>query len=172
MNALDKVVNWFTGRDLKTVLQPTTQIKDSVTLSTTKKKWNYHAYVLDYDKIDLADDGTLIAKLPKKSNIRDIEPILDKMNKRFKGEKMSKIDDEEVMTAWVDRYGRYDASKLEQPVGISYLLRCDIAAQMHNDGHVLVQCEGPICYGLLLTDISCNLKKFNAKDIDSLKTML
>lgn len=171
MDIFDKVVNWLTGRDLKTVLQPTTQIKDAVTLSTTKK-WNHHAYILDYDKIQLTEDSTFVAQLPKKSNIKDIEKVLDKIGKRSKGEKMSKIGEEESMVAWIDRYGRYSASKLEQPAGISYLLRGDTANQIFNEGKVLVQCEGPMCYGLLVTDVSVDIKKFNSKDVDSMKDMI
>lgn len=171
MVSFDRMVNWLTGRDLKTVLQPNTQVKDAITLATTKK-WNNHAYIIDYKDVELTEDSTFIAKLPKKSNIRDVERILDKINKRFDGEKMSKIGEEESMVAWVDRYGRYCASKLEQPVGVSYLIRADVAAQMFNEGKILVQCDGPMCYGGFFTDISANMKKFNAKDVESLKNMM
>ena len=164
MKALsNKVTDWLTGRDLKTVLNPVTTMKDEVTLSTDKY-FHVHSYILPFEKIIFTDEKAILAKLPKKSNISDIAPKMDKVRKRLKGDKLKSSNDEHSKVMWVDNFNRSFASNIETPDRVLFNIRGDIANDLFLEGYALIQCTTVSCSIFIPTKISVDMKLFTMKD--------
>lgn len=165
MGLFDSMVNWLTGRDTRSILKPSTRIDNQITLTTTKDPWNYHSYILDIKKMKVTESNSFIGKIPKKSNIKDIEPILDRMKKKFGGMKIEELEEEHTKTSWIDRYNRIMSTKIEEQRGISYKIRGDIANQFFLEGKIFVQCTTATCIAVVPSVTCTDLTKFNAKDL-------
>jgi hypothetical protein len=159
----NRFVNFLTGRDLKTVLHPATNIKNEITLST-QKDFNYHAYVLSIDALEFAENNTIMTKLPKKSNIKEIIPILDNVKKDIRGDKLSAKGDEYVKVMWVDRFNRTFASKIETPDSINVVVRADIVNNLFLKKKMFVQCTTATCDVIIPSTSYIDYKEFLPRD--------
>ncbi len=159
----NKITNSLTGRDLKTVLHPKTTVENEVTIAT-ERGFSLHSYILDVKNLDFTPSNTIIAKLPKKSNIKDIVPLLDKIKKEIKGDKLMSKGDDYVKVTWVDRFNRFLSGKVETPDAITTVIRGDIVQWLFLNGKVLVQCTTTTCDALLPSILSVKLNQFVPRD--------
>ena len=159
----NKIVNSLTGKDLKTVLNPMTMVNDEITFSTDKY-FRLHSYILPLEKIEFTEEKAILAKLPKRSNISDFSPMLDKVKKRISGDKLKSSNDEHSKLMWSDRFNRSFASKIETPDRILFNLRGDVANDLFLEGNALIQCAEASCSIFMPTKVSVDMKEFVMKD--------
>lgn len=146
---------------IPTILEITSEIKDSVTI-TTDRDFNYSAYVLNRKQIKGTESGSIVAKLPKKSNIHKMDKILDKFHKSF-------VKDADILVSanngnyrkyYTDGLGTITASKFENQDGVTYTMRGDVASGITMQGNLFVQCNQSVCDLLLPRKIDVDLTKF------------
>jgi hypothetical protein len=163
MTLKNKLTNTLTGRDLKTVLHPKTRVSSEVTLST-EKGFHLHSYILDTANLEFTTNNTVMTRLPKKSNVKEIVPELDKIKKEIRGEKLTSKGDDYSKTIWADNFNRLYATKIETPELINVVVRGDIAQLLFLKNKMLVQCTTATCDVLLPSQIDVDLKWFVPKD--------
>jgi hypothetical protein len=168
MGLVNKIVNHFTGKNLRTVIHPSTKVTNEVTLSTNPT-YNLHAYVLPVSKLMMNGENTFVVNLKRESNIKDIPKIIDSFSKRVKGDKLESFGKSVKKTVWVDRFNRFIGAQLEEPDGIAVTIRGDVAQQLFMEGHLLVQCTTAACDAMLPTTMNVDLGKFGTKDPKKLK---
>ena len=163
MGLLHNFVDHMTKKSLQTVLHPFTSIDNEITL-TTSKKYNHHAYIIPISNIKFTDKKSFITSLPKKSNIKDALPLLDKIKKEIKGDKLSSYGDDYSTMAYVDRVNRYFATKVETPKYLSIAMRGDIANLLFLKGYFLVQCDNSSCDVSIPSKLKVDFPNFVARD--------
>lgn len=161
----NKIVNSLTGKDLKTVLNPLTAIKDEITFSTDKY-FRLHSYIIPLKDVDFTDEKAIIARLPKRSNIDELSKHLDKIKKRVHGSKLKSTNDEHTKEMWTDGFERSFATKIETEDRKLFTVRADIANELFLDGNGLIQCALASCTISTPTKIAVDMKKFAMKDTE------
>jgi len=160
----DRIASSLTGRDLKTVLHPKTAIVDEITLATNKD-FHLHAYLVNMKKLEFTPNNTILVKLPKRSNIKELDNEMDKIKKGFGcGEKLLSVGDDFTKVSWVDCYNRFFSTKIETPDQVNTVVRGDIANWLFLQRKALIQCATASCDILIPTHVDVDLKKFPAKD--------
>lgn len=153
----------MTGRNLKTVLNPVTTMNDEVTLSTDKY-FRVHAYLLPMKKIEFTDEKTILATLPKKSNIAEMGNKLDDVKKRIHGDKLKSSNDEHSKVMWTDQFNRSFGSKIETPDRMLFNIRVDVANDLFLEGNALIQCTRAMCSIFIPTKLGLDMKAFGMKE--------
>jgi len=151
---------------LKTTLNITSEIKNEVTL-TTSKTFNFESYIIHASKLSVTESQNLITNLPKKSNIKMVEKILDKYHKtQFQSNIFESITPNYKQKYYTDMFG-ISASKYEDINGdITFNLRGDIAMNIIKKGNIFVQCNKNTCNALFPRKIDINLLNFSLNKID------
>jgi hypothetical protein len=131
-------------------------------LSTVPENY-FNAFVIKRNKLDITESGGLVTTLPKKSNIRDVEPLIDKITKERGGFRASHRGSSPKSTqiSWIDGFNRYMATKKETPDGISISLRADLANELSQRGRMFVQCDESFCDILIPSKMTVNMNKYS-----------
>lgn len=145
------------------MLSPLTIMNDEITLSTDKY-FRVHSYIIPMKNVEFTDEKAILAKLPKKSNISDMNKKLDDMKKRIHGEKFKSINDDHSKIMWTDQYNRSFASNIETPDRIMFNLRADAANDLFLEGNALIQCTRAMCSIFVPTKLSLDMKLFGMKE--------
>ena len=168
MPRIKDLIERVTRNGVKTICHPRSILNDHISVATVPKNF-FRGYVIKKKSLSVTESGGLITSLPRKSNLRDIEPELDKLIKTKHGYRGSYHEGKpnHNQLSWIDGDNRFMATKNETPDGISYTIRADIANEISQGGKLLVECDESFCDVLLPAKISVDLNKYSvARDGD------
>jgi hypothetical protein len=162
MKKIRDIIEHITRRGVKTICHPRAIINGKIELSTSPENY-FNAYMIDRDKLDITESGGLVTTLPKKSNIRNVEPVVDKITKERGGFRASHrgSSPKSSQISWIDGFNRYMATKTETQDGITFSLRADLANEISQRGNMFVQCDESFCDILIPSKISVNMNKYS-----------
>jgi hypothetical protein len=157
-----KFINSVTQKGVKTICHPRSKLEGHISITKSPKNY-FRGFYIDKDNIEIAESGGLIAELPKKSNIRDVENDLDKLTKEKGGYRASFLENSpsQSQKSWIDGQERFMATKNETTDGVSFILRADIANEITQKGKYLIQCDESFCDILMPTKVLVDLNKYS-----------
>lgn len=158
-------------KKITTILEPSTELKDELTL-TTDSEMNYAAFILKPSEMRGTESGSLIADLPRHSNIHKAEKLMDKYQKKVRNgevldamnKKMNEKDVRMHRKYYADGFGSFLASKFERENGITFNFRGDVASHLTTQGNLFVQCNQSICSVFIPKNIKVDVSKFSIAD--------
>lgn len=162
MKKISDLIESITKRGVKTLCHPRSTVKEHIPISTVPQNY-FRGYIVNRDKLEITDSGGLMTKLPSKSNLKTVEKHLDKLSKSWGGFKGSyrKPQPKQNQISWIDGFNRYMATKSENPEGVTYVLRADVANDLSQKGLLLVQCDESFCDILIPSQISVDINKYS-----------
>jgi hypothetical protein len=161
MGLKDFFVERITRKGVETICHPRGKLEGSVVATTAPDNY-LNSYLVDREELEITESGGFVTSLPKKSNIRDLEPVIDDIVDEWGGYRGSKRGSgpKEGQVSWIDGFNRFAATRTETPDGISYVLRADLANEVSQRGRLLVQCDETFCSVLVPSKVSVNLNRF------------
>jgi hypothetical protein len=165
MKLLRGLIESLTHKGVKTICNPRGLLEGSLAVSTVPENF-FRAFVVDRDRIDITESGGFVTSLPKRSNIRDLDPVIDDIIDEWEGWKGSFEGQtpKASQQSWVDGFNRFAATKVEWPEGISYNLRADLANEVSQRGHLLVQCDQSFCDILIPSKVAVDLNRWSVDE--------
>ena len=162
MKKIKDVIENLTRRGVKTLCHPRGIVDGLINLSTVPENY-ISAFIIKRKKLDITESGGLITALPKKSNLRSLEPEIDKITKERGGFRASHhgTTPNSSQISWIDGFNRYMATKIETPDGMQINLRADVANELSQRGKMFVQCDESFCDIFLPGKISVDMNKYS-----------
>jgi hypothetical protein len=149
---------------ITTILEPSTEIVNELTL-TTNKSFNYAAFVINMNQIKVTESGSLMADLPKESNINKVESILNKYHKNIpQNEILESKKDGAYRKFYTDPIG-FTASKIERDEGITINIRADVASHLTSQGNLFIQCNQQMCGVFIPRALKLDYSKFTLSEV-------
>lgn len=150
-------------RTVTTVLEPSVELVDELTLST-EKVYNNSAFVIPCTKLKGTEGGAIVADLPLQSNIYKLEKKLDNYHKQIpQSDVLSSFNGGIHRKMYTDNYGRFTASKVERNQGITFNLRGDVATHLSLQCNALIQCDPSQCLVFTPKRITVDFSRFALK---------
>jgi hypothetical protein len=151
------------SRKVTTILEPSTELTDELTLSTDRV-FNTASYVIPCTKIRGTEGGSIIADLPVQSNIHILEKKLDDYHKKIpQSDILSSFNGGVHRKMYTDNFGRFTASKVERAQGTTFNLRGDVATHLTLQCNMFVQCDPSQCLIFTPKKMSVDLTRFTVK---------